>query len=513
MSKNMKTIMAFLTAMTMTAGAMGVTAYAEEASTAAVTETSSNLVYEVDDPAYKAQIDSLYDYVPLEELVLKCLNKFVDNKALNDATYENKWYYKHVYTGTPEFNIEAQDDVIAESIRITTEQGKADDIEERDGKVRKFNIISICWSILLSDTPLELDEINTFLTESGFKASMLKTTENAKQFALHFDKGFTTETVINTLSALNEKFGLFPGAIANEVGTYDLYYDSAYKGDMSERTWTAPIADDDPYKGDGWIQRKTYFAHDGKLESGVEYHYNPETRGILIDGDGVFTCADGSDIIYNFHPKFYIIGKSVKLDNTLETGEKLEFNFWLDGRLYKKNCDVYAYHNSDAENKYKEIINDCVINAKDYRFDGYSYPCTDIAELESIYPIKYLDDTVDPYEVLNGKVDITAIKQPVEVEEEKTVADESETVSEAEAKEYTDVKVMTEKSTATLKGDADLNGEVSLTDVVVVSKNTLSDEAYPLKNEIAFANADMNDDTKVNAVDTSALIEDQLGKK
>ena len=73
--------------------------------------------------------------------------------------------------------------------------------------------------------------------------------------------------------------------------------------------------------------------------------------------------------------------------------------------------------------------------------------------------------------------------------------------------------VIADKAVATLKGDADLNGEVSLTDIVAVSKNPLSDEAYPLANDTAYANADMNNDTKVNAVDTSALIENQLGKK
>jgi hypothetical protein len=63
-----------------------------------------------------------------------------------------------------------------------------------------------------------------------------------------------------------------------------------------------------------------------------------------------------------------------------------------------------------------------------------------------------------------------------------------------------------------MKGDADLNGEVSLTDVVVVSKNNLSDEAYPLANDTAYENADMNNDSKVNGLDASALIENQLGK-
>ena len=62
------------------------------------------------------------------------------------------------------------------------------------------------------------------------------------------------------------------------------------------------------------------------------------------------------------------------------------------------------------------------------------------------------------------------------------------------------------------KGDADLNGTVDLSDLVTVSKYNLSNEAYPLINEIAFVNADMNDDDVVDGLDTSALIENQLGK-
>ena len=76
------------------------------------------------------------------------------------------------------------------------------------------------------------------------------------------------------------------------------------------------------------------------------------------------------------------------------------------------------------------------------------------------------------------------------------------------------VKVFSEKSDdATLKGDADLNGDVDLADLTTVAKYNLNNELYPLENETAFANADMNSDGEVNGVDTSALIEKQLGKK
>ena len=74
-------------------------------------------------------------------------------------------------------------------------------------------------------------------------------------------------------------------------------------------------------------------------------------------------------------------------------------------------------------------------------------------------------------------------------------------------------EVFTEKTEATLKGDADLSGEVDLADLTTVAKYNLNNELYPLVNETAFANADMNSDDIVDGLDTSALIEDQLGKK
>ena len=73
-------------------------------------------------------------------------------------------------------------------------------------------------------------------------------------------------------------------------------------------------------------------------------------------------------------------------------------------------------------------------------------------------------------------------------------------------------EVLPENPYVTLKGDADLNGTVDLADLIAVAKYNLSSEAFPLKNETAEANADMNGDSVVDGLDTSALIENQLGE-
>lgn len=65
----------------------------------------------------------------------------------------------------------------------------------------------------------------------------------------------------------------------------------------------------------------------------------------------------------------------------------------------------------------------------------------------------------------------------------------------------------------TLKGDADLNGEVGLSDLVAVSKYNVNNAVFPFANELAFINADMNGDNKVDSLDESALVEYNLGKR
>ena len=199
------------------------------------------------------------------------------------------------------------------------------------------------------------------------------------------------------------------------------------------------------------VENKVLTENEGKLNEGIKYSYEPETQKMTIEGDGVLTFDDCGDLEANFTIKSLVIGKNVKLEDTANGHSQV----LIDYTNSSLPVDVYAYSGSDTQVKFDKMIEDMKTNGTDV----------------SAYTLSILDG---------------------ETANEKTTA---------------------KKTVATLKGDADLNSEVSLTDVVVVSKNTLSDEAYPLKNEIAFANADMNSDGEVNGVDTSALIENQLGNK
>ena len=69
-----------------------------------------------------------------------------------------------------------------------------------------------------------------------------------------------------------------------------------------------------------------------------------------------------------------------------------------------------------------------------------------------------------------------------------------------------------DNSISALKGDANLDSIVDIADLTTVAKYDLNNKLYPLVNDAAFSNADMNGDGEVNGLDTSALIENQLGK-
>ncbi len=65
---------------------------------------------------------------------------------------------------------------------------------------------------------------------------------------------------------------------------------------------------------------------------------------------------------------------------------------------------------------------------------------------------------------------------------------------------------------STLLGDVDLNDEVGLSDVTALAKYNLNNTAFPLGSEAALANADVNNDGKVDSIDETKLIEYNLRK-
>ena len=230
-----------------------------------------------------------------------------------------------------------------------------------------------------------------------------------------------------------------------------------------------------------YVKCEVYTENDGVLPSGVEYHYNPNTKAIFLDGDGTFTMDENSNLSKNFPTNIYIMGKNVKFSEEFNwiITEDGGLNFWIDERCLKDGIyKLYTYADSYTKKAYDADIDWRIEHA-----DGCSYGgdiedgCTDRAILEDYFHINIIGEDEDPYDILSGG--------------KKNVPKDAK---------------------QTLRGDADVNGEVSLSDVIAVTKYTVSNASYPLENDTAYANADMNDDRIIDSRDTSALIEVNLGK-
>ena len=69
----------------------------------------------------------------------------------------------------------------------------------------------------------------------------------------------------------------------------------------------------------------------------------------------------------------------------------------------------------------------------------------------------------------------------------------------------------TDEIPATLFGDLDLDDKQGMSDIVFLTKYTASPELYPITDKTALANADVNQDGKIDSLDTNILIEMTLG--
>ena len=245
-----------------------------------------------------------------------------------------------------------------------------------------------------------------------------------------------------------------------------------------------------------YVKFEIFAGNDGVLESGIEYHYNPENKALFLDGDGALTDKDEADLGKNFDFDILIAGKNVVPGDDLlwasyDKDEKDRFSMWVE--MYCNTTGLlklYTYADSKIKKIYDENINLRIKYAEGCTYGGgIEDNCTDRAKLEEYFPIHIIGEDEDPYELLKNLEGIDK---------------ENNNISTKNA--------VPETAKQTLRGDADVNGEVSLSDVIAVAKYNVSSASYPLENDTAYANADMNDDRIIDARDTSALIEVNLGR-
>lgn len=181
--------------------------------------------------------------------------------------------------------------------------------------------------------------------------------------------------------------------------------------------------------------------------------------------DAFWGCVSLTDITV---PKNAEIGGS-------GLGETIDFDTYSpdsDSNFYKYNGDtiIRGYENSSAQT---------------------------YARLHHLKFIPLDNETTDPTEetmptITSETTESTTETTPITISESTTINEPTE---------------------HTLIGDVDLNDIVELADLTMLSKCLLNETAFPLKNAVATANADMNKDGVINAVDLSELINNQLGKQ
>ena len=133
-----------------------------------------------------------------------------------------------------------------------------------------------------------------------------------------------------------------------------------------------------------------YTENDGKFEGGAEFHYNPETEGLVIDGNGSFTIQDFNAADDSFHMNYTVICKDVIVPENVSEDKPLN-TFVFSATLTKDTLcreNVFTYKGSDMEKKYNAMIayynkqgktgceNDFVLNLLDDDTDPYTFTFT-----------------------------------------------------------------------------------------------------------------------------------------
>ena len=183
------------------------------------------------------------------------------------------------------------------------------------------------------------------------------------------------------------------------------------------------------------------------------------------------------------------------------------------GRIKYLGNVTDVYKDSMKELTVTEKTDNTYFKLKDSEGTVYGWKSS-VGELCKTYGKDGFECAVDPKDINVGDIIRCAVEEKVyplvkgqtEPKKEMVVVLPISIVSE----EY--IPFLDETQGVFLKGDADLNGTVDLADLTAIAKYVLNNSSYPLKNSVAVKNADFNDDGEVNGLDVSRLIEEQLGK-
>ena len=507
--KTIKILAALLTAVTMTVGSVGVTAYAADKEKAAAEETAEKQ-YDIDNAAYRERVDEMIRD-PYEKEIIEYFKAPIDGRS----------YYGdlvHFYQ---------------------LKDGQGTYAEYKTGKrSRKFHDLSInfdkCYissDDKLSDAEEIISKVNAFLKESSFKAEFKKS-DNEDCFTVVFDESYTDGDKANAWTALKKEYGISCDERQTTMG-YHTYTDGMdLEDDEYSYLFGSMDYDDNKYleRGSYDINNKAYrrfsalhlsgykLLDDPRLLRAVNATNSLNNKIVKIYNEiGLYALEyempDGSRMIeegISIHPTNSF--KCLKENGKMYTMKELEafakkYNYDIKFEIYRDNGKKisgemmeedpekalyrveYSEKYSLAEQIEISVMMDKELGIKYWGLPGY------ICSGDLLFK-----DGVDYAYFYNGMRIYTDGSSHGETEEI--------TFDREEEKDPKDIPTL-----PSVLGDADMSGSVDLADLTTAAKYNLNHESYPIDDNTAYANADMNFDGVVDGLDISVMIEKQLGKK
>ena len=496
MKKATKTFMSFLTAMTMTASAMGVTAYAEETNTAVVTESvqtdgvfsqgaeyhfikgSDALILDGEGSFTAEEFDGIAKQFSPRAIVIG------DNVDIPDSDSANNAWLKSMLELSSPYAVYAH-----KSSKIKESYDKMIDALENDLRNHGLNPDEVKIWLNYQFSCLN-DKVDIYKDFTYDKNIVARGTE-MEQYLMEngIEKSIAREIVSYYLYGLNYRVRrglLYPNAkeIANPDGTE--INEKTINNVRTSCLRAAEAEQDLIYnvnkKPNGEVSR--FLA-----ENGIPDNENKRLTLIYVTGKKSLLAFSYSNVRYDSNQK-------EEINTTDETEVQTSMEISEDAT---ENAQENVTGKAKSEYRLLTELNAAEEHLRgDINVDG-AVTYRDSAALAKILSTCDDEEQLPAYADYNedGEVNMRdCAKIVVFCKENGSLGEKYKNVTSIEI----------------LKGDADLNGVVDLSDLIAISKYNLSNEAYPLINEVAFVNADMNEDDKVDGLDTSTLIENQLGK-
>ncbi len=547
-------ILSFVLSGLMAVTAVGtVTAGAEEAETKYYGHFNINDV-SAENVRVTTDIQKREEYLNATEPVSMLVKDYYDScgsRIGHDLYYRNDYYF----TGEVAFNAK------------TSTRARWDYIQERTALGDTVTYYPHLWrpaELTTGFTREDLENVTEPIMISVFEHQML-TEENERikaLYPLYREIGIealpderSQQLYLQRLEALKS----FEDAGTTMIITPGEHFDSYEEIDFSDRinTYDALLT-----------------GNSGTFDSGVTYRFNEETKGLFFEGSGQLAKSDFDAAFDTFEFDFMYFGKDVILPDDYEGTEFNPIIGWTMRDEYDDPIiPIYTHLDSDFAKEYESslkylcrYVDESEIDAamddlkEQYRYYtiGVNYDLDtivhehenyepDVSEYEHNYIVELDRETLTyvgydyQYKDKIGQLIITAngekiidVKQVVDavkhldidvvylVTKTECYSDELaafETKEEAEAyllecinnaKKSSD-KVVVDPTYMTVLGDIDLDDTQGMSDIVTLTKFNASASLYPLSDKTAIANADMNQDGKIDAVDTSILIEMALG--